>query len=394
MFPARDARAAPASRRCRTTERLPVARGVLAKKEVCERSDILAAIAQRRELDLDRVEAKEKILAKAPRLDLGVQIDVRGREHAHVHLTRARIADALHLAGLQHAQELRLLMQREISDLVQEECSAIGELEAAHAIGLRIRERSLHVSKELALEYPFGQPAHVHGDEGVVATRRDRVQPARGELLPRSVLAPDQHVRIRGANARHELEHRAHARRIGDDLRRTLAAQDLVLPLESHRPPQRARQLELRVYRGEEPCVVPRLLNVVPRPATHRLDRAVHTPPRRHHDHGHRVVGRLQARKDVEPFHAGGRVARVVEIHEHGIERARLDRAQNLRHRACDLDLEAAPLEHEAQCLEHIGLIVGNENARRTLLSAIAVGCDHESFTPRKPAHAATPLAA
>ena len=46
---------------------------------------------------------------------------------------RPRAADALELALLEHAQQLRLQLERQLADLVEEERAAVGQLEAARA---------------------------------------------------------------------------------------------------------------------------------------------------------------------------------------------------------------------------------------------------------------------
>ena len=85
--------------------------------------------------DLDRVQAEQQILAEAARRDFGGQIGVGRRDDPHVDAARARRADALELAGLEHAQQLRLQVQRDVGDLVEEQRAAVGQLEAADAIG-------------------------------------------------------------------------------------------------------------------------------------------------------------------------------------------------------------------------------------------------------------------
>ena len=47
-----------------------------------------------------------------------------------------RRPDALHLAPLEHANELRLDAERELRDLVEEERAAVGRLEQAGLVGL------------------------------------------------------------------------------------------------------------------------------------------------------------------------------------------------------------------------------------------------------------------
>ncbi len=50
-----------------------------------------------------------------------------------------RRAHPLQLAGLEHAQQLGLLRERHVADLVEEERAAVGQLEAADAVGLARR---------------------------------------------------------------------------------------------------------------------------------------------------------------------------------------------------------------------------------------------------------------
>ena len=188
---------------------------------------------------------------KRPAATSRAQVGVRRRDDAHVDAARARRADALDLAALQHAQQLRLLRQRHVADLVEEERAPVGELEAADAIGLRVGERALHVAEQLALEHALREPAHVHGDERLAGARARRVQPARDELLAGAVLAGDEHVRVRRADALHEAQHGLHRRAVGDDLdlRRRVAAERAVLALEPLRAAQRPAQLDLRAQR-------------------------------------------------------------------------------------------------------------------------------------------------
>ena len=87
------------------------------------------------------------------RVDLLGQVLVSSRDHAHIHVSRDVLADALVLALLQHAQELRLQVQGQIPDLIQKDCSSVGDLEAAGPVAQRAREGSAHVTEELAFEH-------------------------------------------------------------------------------------------------------------------------------------------------------------------------------------------------------------------------------------------------
>ena len=66
------------------------------------------ALAERRHLDRDAVEAEVEILAEGAFGDHRAKIAVRRRDEAHVDLARLRGVDANDLAALEHAEELRL----------------------------------------------------------------------------------------------------------------------------------------------------------------------------------------------------------------------------------------------------------------------------------------------
>ena len=99
-----------------------------------EARDVLAALAHRRQLDVDDREPEVQILAERALVDLVAQIAVGRREHADVDLVRAIAADALDLALLEHAQQLGLQRDVELADLVEEDRAAVGLLEAADVL--------------------------------------------------------------------------------------------------------------------------------------------------------------------------------------------------------------------------------------------------------------------
>src|SRR6266576_3457572 len=118
-----------------TTDGLAVADSVAAQEMRSEQRDIGAALAQWGKPDLHRIETKQQIFAEAAGFHLRRDVSVRGRDHPHVSAARARRAHALVLARLEHAEQLRLLRQRQIRDLVEEQGAALGELEAPDAVG-------------------------------------------------------------------------------------------------------------------------------------------------------------------------------------------------------------------------------------------------------------------
>ena len=120
------------------------------------------------------------------------QIRIGGRDDAHVHFDRLRVADALELARLQHAQELRLQRRAHRPDFVEEQRAAVRLLEPALPVGDGARERAAHVPEELGFEQRLGNGAAVDRDEPLTAPRAAVVNRARGQLLADAGLAGDR----------------------------------------------------------------------------------------------------------------------------------------------------------------------------------------------------------
>src|SRR5437660_8005953 len=114
--------------------------------------NVRAPLAQRWQAEFDGIEAKQQVLPEFPRRRFGMDVRVRGRDDPNVHALRLGGADALELTRLEHAQQLRLLRQRQVRDLVEKQRAALGELEPPDAIDLRVGEGALHVPEQLAFE--------------------------------------------------------------------------------------------------------------------------------------------------------------------------------------------------------------------------------------------------
>ena len=79
------------------------------------------------------VEPEVEVLAEAALPDLLLEIAVRGAEHADVHLDLRPPSEPAEPPLLEHAEELRLQLERQLADLVEEERAVVGELEVARA---------------------------------------------------------------------------------------------------------------------------------------------------------------------------------------------------------------------------------------------------------------------
>ena len=103
---------------------LAEALGRLAQEERAQVRDLLAALAQRRHVDADDAQPVVQILAELAFGDALLEVGVGGGEHPHVDALRPRLADRHDLVLLEEAQQLRLDVERQVADFVEEQRAA------------------------------------------------------------------------------------------------------------------------------------------------------------------------------------------------------------------------------------------------------------------------------
>ncbi len=199
--------------------------------------DVFETLAERRQMHLDHGQAVIKIATKRSASDFFGKLAMSGRHDAHVVTLGMTAAESGHLAGFEHAQELRLKADGQIADLVEEQRAAVGELERAGAVGVGTGVGALHVAEQIAFDQRLARSAAVEDDERRFAPRAVLVDGARGELLACPALAEKKNRRMRGAGS---LEHGVDLphRRAGAHERAERAA--------------RARRNENRLFGGHE----------------------------------------------------------------------------------------------------------------------------------------------
>ena len=172
------------------------ARAQAPEEVVGERGHVLPPLAQGRQREVEDVEAVVEVLAEAAVLDVAAQVAVRGGHDAQIDGSRPAVADPLELPLLEHAQELPLDLGRDVSDLVEEDRAAVGELDTPLAVAVRAREAAAKVAEELGFEEILRVGGAVHRHEGTRGARALRVQRARDQLLAGAALAADQDGRV------------------------------------------------------------------------------------------------------------------------------------------------------------------------------------------------------
>ena len=157
-----------------------------AEERLREERDVLDALAKGRHLDRHHREAKVEIVTeRAASGRFFVELAGRRREDAHVAGHGLGAADAPELAGLEHAQELGLEVERELSDFVEEDGAAGRALEGARARRYRAGQRAALVPEDLTLDERSFHPATVHDLEGSVRAGAFEMDMRRIGRLPR-----------------------------------------------------------------------------------------------------------------------------------------------------------------------------------------------------------------
>ncbi len=102
-------------------------------------ADVAAPLAQRRHAHDEALEPVEEVAPEVALRDALLERSVRGRDDAHVGAAAGpRRADAADLVAVEGAQELRLRLERQVADLVEEQRAPLRLGEGALA-GARAR---------------------------------------------------------------------------------------------------------------------------------------------------------------------------------------------------------------------------------------------------------------
>jgi hypothetical protein len=182
----------------------------------CEGRDVVEPLAERRHAHFEDGEAVEEVAAEAAGRDVLRERAVRRRDDAHVDGARFGLADAPDLACFEDAQQLRLLLERKLADLVEEDGAAVRVLERSRTIAGCAGERALHVSEELGLDEIGAERAAVDHDERPVFSRARFMDAAREHVLPGSCFAEQQDGHVVRRGPLQQVEDGAHRDRRAD----------------------------------------------------------------------------------------------------------------------------------------------------------------------------------
>ncbi len=140
-------------------------RRVAIEEAVHQLRNIGSALAQAGKMDRYDVQAKIKVLAKCSRAISRFEFAVRRRDDANIHGNFVVASHGPNFLLLQNAQQLRLQLERQLANFVQENRSAIRGLKKS-SLGLQCAgECALLMTKKLAFHQRRDQRTAVHGNK-------------------------------------------------------------------------------------------------------------------------------------------------------------------------------------------------------------------------------------
>src|SRR5579872_4896783 len=122
---------------------------------------------------------------------------MRSHHYTHIDLGYGVVADTGDLPLLQHPEQLRLQVDVQLSDLVEEQSTFIRFLKLSDPPGDSARERPLLMTKQLTLDQVLGDRSHVHRHKWQLMPVRIIVDGLGDHFLSRAGLTGYRHSNIR-----------------------------------------------------------------------------------------------------------------------------------------------------------------------------------------------------
>jgi len=332
----------------------------LGEEVLGEELDVLDALAQRRHVQREHLQAVEEIAPQLAGVDGFVRVAVARSQHANVGLDRLVGSDAAHRARLEHAQELHLEVRGHLGDFVEEQGSAVRALEEPAVLAVRPGEAALLVPEELAFDELRRDRAAVHREKRLQAAPAHLVDGLRDDFLAGAALAGDEDRRPGGRDALQLVVEALHGRR---------RAHETAEPSERPQLVAQARDFGAKLGRSRharkhaaQMRQIDRLQKIVARAPAYRLDRALERRVSGDHDH----FGRGAAWKVAQQLHAVA--IRQDEVEKDDVRRVAQAIAR-LGERGCRGCAEAL-VGHQLGQPRRSGGVVVDDQCMRHLLSA------------------------
>ena len=325
--------------------------GDLLKKIMHELGNILAPLGERGDADRHHREAMEEIFAKMTVSDRLGEIAAGRGDDANVDMDPRRAADPLEILIDQHAEDLRLRLQRHVGDFIEIERAPVRLFERADTsrpVGGRFD------AEQLALHVLGRDRGRVEDDERTVGAHRVGVDEARRQLLARPGGAGDQHPRIGGPQPLDDALEIDDRRGGADDAIGRARARAQVADL-AFQP----RRLQRPLGHQNQAIGFERLFNEIVRAELDRRHRGLDVAVAGDHHHRHVAVLLLD---DLEQLQTVEPRALQPDVEQHEMRTARLDRRQRLVGIARQTGRVAFVGENARNELTNVVLVIDDQN--------------------------------
>ena len=158
-----------------------------------QQGNVFAAVAQRRQAQVDHVEPVKQVLAKGSLLHHLRQVAVGGGHDARLDGHAVGGAHRPHFLLLQGAQQLGLQIERELADLVEKDRAALRRNQQPVFRPVGAGESALHIAEQLALDQRRHQRPAIDGQKRLLRIGPVGVDGPGHQLLAGAAFAQHQH---------------------------------------------------------------------------------------------------------------------------------------------------------------------------------------------------------
>ena len=204
----------------------PLLLAVLGQKVIHQQGDVFAALAKRRQLDGEDVDAIKKILAHASLFQQLHQAFVGGADDARAAFLGLESAYGGIAAAFEHPQQLDLHLFLDFAQFVEKERAVVRVVEQARFGLIRSGKRPLFISEKFALHQMGRDGAAVDRHETTAAAFAQIVNGPRHQLFAGARFAVDDHVGVGGRGPENQLVDLLHGRAFAHDVAEPVALLD------------------------------------------------------------------------------------------------------------------------------------------------------------------------
>ena len=192
--------------------------GHLHGEESEQQHNVIATVAQRRNLYGNGVQTVVKVFAETSLTHGLAHIHVCGRHDAHIGLAYFLSSHTDILARFQHTQQAGLRGKRQFANLVKEYSAFVSSAEIALALAYGTRKRTFLVSEQLAVYRPFGNRTAVYGEVLLTLARRVVMNDTWNLLLSYTAFTDNQHAEVGRRDLQSHVERTVQAIAVAHDV--------------------------------------------------------------------------------------------------------------------------------------------------------------------------------